>query len=158
MPEQGTWEVRFRRWKYSSLFILKCCVSILKIPGSGSGSFYTFQGTFFYRSLRHAEDSGSTPNDCRLMNCRSLLILLMHCISVTLAQGRQEERNYDKIVAGRISDEGLPSGIRSFSFGYSNGRLLAFAGWLTDSERDFSFSPHVFCSRPRRRERSLGPC
>ncbi len=78
------------------------------------------------------------------MNCRSLLILLMHCISVPLAEGRQEERNYNKIVAGRISDEGLHSGIRSFSFGYSNGRLLAFAGWPTDSERDFSFSPHVF--------------
>jgi hypothetical protein len=49
------------------------------------------------------------------MNCRSLLILLillMHCMSVGLAQGRQEERNYNKIVAGRISDEGLPSGIR----------------------------------------------
>ena len=78
------------------------------------------------------------------MNCRSLLILLMHCIGVGLAQGSQEERNYNKIVAGRISEEGLPSGIRSFSLGYSNGRLLAFAGRLTDSKGDLSFSPHVF--------------
>ena len=43
------------------------------------------------------------------MNCRSLLILLtllMHGISVGLAQESLEERNYNKIVAGRISDEG----------------------------------------------------
>ena len=77
------------------------------------------------------------------MNGRSFLILLMLCIGVAPVQGRQEERNYNKIVAERISDEGLPSGFRDFSFGYSNGRLLAFAGWPTDSERDFPFSRHV---------------